>query len=213
MQAAKKAVENVKETAANIGASAKSGLEKTKATLQEKSEQMSAHDQREKDMATQKKHEKINHAEMEKHQAREHNAAVKHSALAAQAHGAGTHSEADHTTGPSLSGPGSDNVTYTGSGTETSIFNRFGPGADAILPGNGHGPDSASYCTVEFGQIGSNQMVAMPGPDHGCVIGHGAEPGPGHGGLPPMETNTGVDTTTQTSIGGGNAPTSGPTFS
>lgn len=36
MQAAKKAVESVKETAANIGASAKSGLEKTKATLQEK---------------------------------------------------------------------------------------------------------------------------------------------------------------------------------
>jgi uncharacterized protein YbjQ (UPF0145 family) len=36
MQAAKKAVENMKETAANIGASAKSGMEKTKATVQEK---------------------------------------------------------------------------------------------------------------------------------------------------------------------------------
>lgn len=36
MQAAKKAVETIKETAANIGASAKSGLEKTKATVQEK---------------------------------------------------------------------------------------------------------------------------------------------------------------------------------
>lgn len=36
MQAAKKAVETIKETAANIGASAKSGLEKTKAAVQEK---------------------------------------------------------------------------------------------------------------------------------------------------------------------------------
>jgi len=36
MQAARKAVETIKETAANIGASAKSGLEKTKATVQEK---------------------------------------------------------------------------------------------------------------------------------------------------------------------------------
>lgn len=36
MQTAKKAVESVKETAANIGASAKSGLEKTKATIHEK---------------------------------------------------------------------------------------------------------------------------------------------------------------------------------
>jgi hypothetical protein len=42
MQAARKAVETIKETAANIGASAKSGLEKTKATVQEKSERMSA---------------------------------------------------------------------------------------------------------------------------------------------------------------------------
>lgn len=36
MQGAKKAGETIKETAANIGASAKSGMEKTKATLQEK---------------------------------------------------------------------------------------------------------------------------------------------------------------------------------
>ncbi|KAI4300693.1 hypothetical protein L6164_034041 [Bauhinia variegata] len=36
MQSAKKAAESVKETAANVGASAKSGMEKTKATVQEK---------------------------------------------------------------------------------------------------------------------------------------------------------------------------------
>lgn len=36
MQGAKKAGETIKETAANIGASAKSGMDKTKATVQEK---------------------------------------------------------------------------------------------------------------------------------------------------------------------------------
>lgn len=36
MQGAKKAGETIKETAANVGASAKSGMEKTKATVQEK---------------------------------------------------------------------------------------------------------------------------------------------------------------------------------
>lgn len=36
MQAGKNAMASVKETAANIGASAKSGMEKTKATMQEK---------------------------------------------------------------------------------------------------------------------------------------------------------------------------------
>jgi len=36
MQGGKKAGESIKETATNIGASAKAGMEKTKATVQEK---------------------------------------------------------------------------------------------------------------------------------------------------------------------------------
>lgn len=36
MQSGKNAMESVKEAAANVAASAKSGMEKTKATLQEK---------------------------------------------------------------------------------------------------------------------------------------------------------------------------------
>jgi len=36
MQGGKKAAESVKETASNMGASAKAGMEKTKATVQEK---------------------------------------------------------------------------------------------------------------------------------------------------------------------------------
>ncbi|KAI4348772.1 hypothetical protein L6164_009453 [Bauhinia variegata] len=65
MQVAKKAVESVKETAANIGASAKSGMEKTKAV---------------EEMATRKKEERIHLAELEKQEARNHNAAVRQSA-------------------------------------------------------------------------------------------------------------------------------------
>ncbi|BAT96445.1 hypothetical protein LR48_Vigan02g025400 [Vigna angularis] len=207
MQAAKKAVESVKETAANIGASAKSGLEKTKATLQEKSEKISAHDEREKEMATKKKQEKINQAETEKCQARQHNAAAKQSAIAGQADGPQT-----ETTEPS-SGP--DDATYTGPGSETSAFTTTGPGPDAIPPSTGSelglGAESAMYPTSEFGQMGSNQATGMPGPDNRYVLDHGPEAG--HGSLPSMDSNTVMDTTTQTSIGGGSAPTSGPTFS
>ncbi|CAL0311052.1 unnamed protein product [Lupinus luteus] len=77
MQGAKKAGESMKETAANIGASAKSGMEKTKATVQEKTEKMTARDPLQKEIATQKKETKMNQAELDKLAAREHNAAVK----------------------------------------------------------------------------------------------------------------------------------------
>ncbi|KAK7355108.1 hypothetical protein VNO80_14353 [Phaseolus coccineus] len=197
MQAAKKAVENVKETAANIGASAKSGLEKTKATLQEKSEHMSSHDEREKSIATQKKEEKINQAEIEKQQARQHNAAVKQSVVAGQAH-----SPRIDTTGP-----GTDSAAYTEPVSKTSTFTTTGPGSDAIPPSTGLGPESA-MSTGEFGQMRCNQTAAMTGPDNGHVLDHG----PGYGGLPPMETTTVMDITAQTNIGEGSAPTSGPTF-
>ncbi|OIW17520.1 hypothetical protein TanjilG_22632 [Lupinus angustifolius] len=107
MQAAKKAVESVKETASNIGASAKSGLEKTKATVQEKTEKMTAHDPIEKDMATHRKEERFNQAELEKQEVLHHNSAVKESATAGHtvagqhtATGtAGTRSSSNYTTG------------------------------------------------------------------------------------------------------------------
>ncbi|KAL9319264.1 hypothetical protein ACSQ67_015781 [Phaseolus vulgaris] len=199
MQTAKKAVESVKETAANIGASAKSGLEKTKATIHEKSERISSHDEREKSIATQKKEEKINQAEMEKRQARQHNAAVKQSAVAGQAH-----SPRIDTTGPET-----DNAAYTAQVSETSTFTTTGPGSDAIPPSTDHGlglgPGSA-ISSGEFGRMGCNQTT-MTGPDSAHVLDHG--PRPDHGGLPPMETTTVVDISAQT-IGGGSAPTSGP---
>ncbi|CAL0308905.1 unnamed protein product [Lupinus luteus] len=107
MQAAKKAIESVKESAANIGASAKSGLEKTKATVQEKSEKMTAHDPIQKDMATHRKEERLNQAELEKQEALHHNSAVKESATAGHSvagqhtatGAAGTRSSTNYTTG------------------------------------------------------------------------------------------------------------------
>ncbi|KAK9055455.1 hypothetical protein SSX86_026538 [Deinandra increscens subsp. villosa] len=88
MQTAKNAAASVKETVANIGASAKSGMEKTKATLQEKGERMTAHDPTQKEMATEKKEARLNEAEYAKQVAREQNATQRQ---ATEATG-GTHS-------------------------------------------------------------------------------------------------------------------------
>ncbi|KAK7259523.1 hypothetical protein RIF29_25132 [Crotalaria pallida] len=101
-------MQNIKETAANIGASAKSGMEKTKAAVQEKTEKMTARDPLQKEMATEKKEARINQAEFDKHAAREHNAAVKQANTATAGHmGQGPH----HTIG---TGP----TTTTGHVTE-----------------------------------------------------------------------------------------------
>ncbi|KAL0316880.1 UNVERIFIED_CONTAM: Late embryogenesis abundant protein 46 [Sesamum radiatum] len=51
-------MQSAKETASNVAASAKSGMEKTKATVQEKAERMTTRDPIQKDMATQKKRER-----------------------------------------------------------------------------------------------------------------------------------------------------------
>ncbi|KAG6391519.1 hypothetical protein SASPL_149275 [Salvia splendens] len=64
------------QTAKDIAASAKAGMEKTKASLQEKGERMTAHDPLQKEMATEKKEAKIHEAERRKHEERRHNAAV-----------------------------------------------------------------------------------------------------------------------------------------
>lgn len=91
MQGAKNAAAAAKESAANIAATAISGKEKTKATVQEKGERMMAHDPLEKDMATQEKEARINQAERNKQEAKELNAANKQ-ATAATGTGIGAHS-------------------------------------------------------------------------------------------------------------------------
>ncbi|CAA0812701.1 Late Embryogenesis Abundant 4-5 [Striga hermonthica] len=73
-------MQSIKETAANVAASAKSGMEKTKATAQEKMERMTAHNPTEKEIASERKEERIHRAELHKQEAREQNAAAKQAA-------------------------------------------------------------------------------------------------------------------------------------
>nr|GEY44611.1 18 kDa seed maturation protein-like [Tanacetum cinerariifolium] len=69
-------MQSVKETAANIAASALSGMEKTKAVLEEKVEKISTSDPIEKDMATLRKEDRIRLAELRKQEAYTQNAAA-----------------------------------------------------------------------------------------------------------------------------------------
>ncbi|TYK25405.1 18 kDa seed maturation protein [Cucumis melo var. makuwa] len=77
MQSGRNAAEAVKESAANVGASAKAGMEKTKATAQEKVDKMRAHDPYEKEMVREKKDERIQEADLDKQQARFEHAAER----------------------------------------------------------------------------------------------------------------------------------------
>ncbi|KAK9170514.1 hypothetical protein Syun_002654 [Stephania yunnanensis] len=77
MQTGKSAAETIKETGSNVMASAKAGLEKTKATVQEKVERMTTSDPLEKELATEKKEGRINQAELEKQEARHRHAAER----------------------------------------------------------------------------------------------------------------------------------------
>ncbi|KAL0428610.1 UNVERIFIED_CONTAM: seed maturation protein [Sesamum latifolium] len=101
-------MQSAKETASNIAASAKAGMEKTKATAQEKAERMTTRDPIQKDIATQKKEERIHEAERQKLEAREHNAAAKHT-------GGGAYGEG-YTTGGTMGGGFGHDYTTTGTG-------------------------------------------------------------------------------------------------
>ncbi|KAJ6425914.1 hypothetical protein OIU84_026483 [Salix udensis] len=59
-------MQGLKDTAANIAASAVSGMEKTKATVQEKVENMTTHDPEQREMARERKEERITQAELDK---------------------------------------------------------------------------------------------------------------------------------------------------
>ncbi|KAL8096703.1 hypothetical protein AgCh_037615 [Apium graveolens] len=76
MHGGKGVVGSVLEAAANVAASAKSGLDKTKAVVEEKVERISTKDEAEKDIATLRKEERIDLAERRKHKAYAQNAAA-----------------------------------------------------------------------------------------------------------------------------------------
>ena len=70
-------METAKQKAADAAASAKAGAEKAKATVSEKMDKMRGHDQVDKDIATHKKEERQEEAELRKQQAHAHNEAQK----------------------------------------------------------------------------------------------------------------------------------------
>ncbi|KAK7336641.1 hypothetical protein VNO77_17187 [Canavalia gladiata] len=159
MQGAKKAGESAKETVANLGASAKSGMEKTKATVQEKTERMRARDPLQKDLATQKKEEKINQAELDKQAAREHNAAAKQSATA------GHMGQGHHTTGT-----GTGTATYSTTGQHGQ---PMGAHQTSAMPGHGTGQPTGH---VTEGVVGSHPIGTNRGPD-GTATAHNTRAG------------------------------------
>ncbi|KAL0428604.1 UNVERIFIED_CONTAM: Late embryogenesis abundant protein 46 [Sesamum latifolium] len=94
-------MQSAKETASNIAASAKAGMEKTKATAQEKTLSR-------RTLLHRRKEERIHEAERQKLEAREHNAAAKHT-------GGGAYGEG-YTTGGTMGGGFGHDYTTTGTG-------------------------------------------------------------------------------------------------
>ncbi|CAI0403732.1 unnamed protein product [Linum tenue] len=134
-------MQSMKETASNIGASAKAGMEKTKATVQEKIEKASAHDPVQKEMAREKKEQRVAEAEAMKHSTKAHNAAAKQGEQLTGGHG-------NYSTG----GTGGTGYGTIGDYGTTGAYSHSATGQ----PG---------YPT------GTHQMSAMPGHGTGQPIG------------------------------------------
>ncbi|RDX79258.1 18 kDa seed maturation protein [Mucuna pruriens] len=128
MQGGKKTGESIKEKAANLGASAKAGMDKTKATVQEKTEKMTSRDPVQKELATQKKEARMTQAELDKQAKREHNAAAKQSSTAGHMTGTGPGTATYSTTGEY--GQPTGHVTEGAVGSHPIGTNR-GPGGTA----------------------------------------------------------------------------------
>ncbi|KAK6941921.1 Late embryogenesis abundant protein, LEA_1 subgroup [Dillenia turbinata] len=140
MQAGKDMMESVKETVANIGASARSGMDKTKAAAQEKIDLMTANSPREREMATERKNARMTEAELRKQEAYGQNAAARQAAL----------------------NPGGLASYRTGSGTESNTHNTHTNIGSAGQPMETHvmSPDTMpGYGTgVAAGRLGEETM-------------------------------------------------------
>ncbi|KAM1109428.1 hypothetical protein COP2_009134 [Malus domestica] len=138
MQSGKNAM---KEAAANVAASAMSGMEKTKATVQEKVEKMKSSDPVEKDMAARKKEERIVEAEVNKHEAMEQNAAARRDVAVA--------------TGYTATGAGTGTHTYSTTG---AAGQPTGTHQMSALPGHGTGQPAGQVTegVAEAHPIGTN---------------------------------------------------------
>ncbi|XP_073158128.1 uncharacterized protein [Henckelia pumila] len=169
-------MQSAKESAANVAASARSGMEKTKATVLEKAEQIKTRDPMMKDMATQKKEAKIQQAEREKQGAVQQNRLAKHEG-AAGGYGHGFTAIGDTATGTG----GHNNLNPVGTGGH---HNPLGTGHTATGTG-GHGhlnPLGAGHTATGTG--GHNHLNPL-GTDHTAGTGHvgdGNLTGTGHTG-------------------------------
>ncbi|KAF5750670.1 18 kDa seed maturation protein [Tripterygium wilfordii] len=144
-------MQNIKETAANVAASAKSGMEKAKATAQEKVEKAKAHDPLQKEMATQKKEDRINEAGLNKQEARTHNAAVKQGVQSHGPTGMPTSGAGGYTTGA----PGTTTYSTTGAHGQGTGAHQM-----SALPGHGIGQPHGQ---VTEGEVGSHPIGTNTG--------------------------------------------------
>lgn len=148
-------MKGMKETAANVAASATAGMEKTKATVQEKVEKMSAHDPVQKEMAREKKQERMTQAELNKQEAKQHNAASKHAASATGG------------TGGYMTSGGHD--THTHSATGVTGY-PMGTHQMSAMPGHGTGQPYG-------GQVEEGVARTHPGGLPGDTTGHNTRAG------------------------------------
>lgn len=132
---------------------------------------MSAHDPMQKDMATEKKVDRINHAEMEKQEAREHNAAAKQSAKAGHV----TEAQYNNTTG---TGPATENVAaYSTTGGGHGVGHPMGVGGtNQMSTTHGHGLGNEE---LSADMVGSHPIGTNPGMN--TTMAHNIPGGNAHG--------------------------------
>lgn len=139
MQAGKNAMEATKEAAANLGASANAGMEKTRAAVQGKVEKATAHNASDKAAAEANQRERVRAAELDKQDAMRANAAAKERAT-----GAATYQH------PSQGAPGiaSDRHGYGGGGGAAPAGGHVEDGVGETRPiarATGTGRPSAAH--------------------------------------------------------------------
>ncbi|CAI9097439.1 OLC1v1033869C1 [Oldenlandia corymbosa var. corymbosa] len=173
-------MQNIKEKAANVAATAKSGMDKTKAAVQEKVERMTAHNPTEKEMATERKEEKINQAEWNKREAMEHNAAAKHAnthTVGGNPHTYTATGQPGHTAAAGAGGP----HTYSTTGKHG---HPTGTHQMSALPGHGTGEPAGNVVegVIKSHPIGTATGTTRPSAAHNTHVGPGTNQGYGTGG-------------------------------
>ncbi|KAK9664595.1 hypothetical protein RND81_14G054400 [Saponaria officinalis] len=154
METGKKAVESVKETASNIAASAVSGMDKTKATVQGKVDKMRAHDDYEKGLAEQRKEERITEAELRKQTAQVRNLDEKE-ARTGTGIGGGTQTHSYSTTGVPGTGTGAHQMSaMSGHGTGQPAGGHFVEGTEVGSHPLGRGTGTTRTTTAENRHVG-----------------------------------------------------------